>query len=146
MREDDRLREILTKYKVVAIVGLSSTLGKASHRVGAYLKNHGFQVIPVNPNATQVFGEKSYSSLLEIPPKIRETIEIVDVFRKSSDVLPIVEQAVELKALVGRPFVVWMQKEIVNEEAARLAEAAGLVVVMDKCMMVEHQRLVHVNH
>jgi len=146
MSEDDRLREILTKYKVVAIVGLSNTLGKPSHRVGAYLKNHGFQIIPVNPNAAEVLKEKSYNSLLEIPPEIQKTIEIIDIFRKPADVLPIVEQAVKLKELFGQPSVVWMQKEIVNEQAARLAEAAGLTVVMDKCMMVEHQRLAHTNH
>ena len=89
-----------------------------------------------------MLGKKSYESLLEIPPEIQKTIEIVNIFRKPEDVLPIVEQAVTLKALFGKPFVVWMQKEIVNEEAASLAKAAGLNVVMDKCMMVEHQRLV----
>jgi hypothetical protein len=143
LSNEAEIKEILTKYKTVAIVGLSNMLGKPSHRVAAYLQQHGFQIIPVNPTITEALGEKSYKSLLEIPPEIQKTIEIVDVFRKPEDVLSIVEQAVKLKELFGRPFVVWMQLEFVNEKAAELARAAGLVVVMDKCMMVEHQRHVH---
>jgi predicted CoA-binding protein len=95
----------------------------------------------VNPFADEILGEKSYKSLLDIPPEIQKTIEIVDVFRPSKDVPPIVEQAVKLKAMYGKPNVVWMQLGIVNEEAAKMAKKAGLTVVMDKCMMVEHRHL-----
>lgn len=137
------IREILTKYKTVAVVGLSREPGKDSQRVSAYLKKHGFRIIPVNPFAAEVVGEKSYRSLLDIPPEIQKTIDVVDIFRPSKDVPLIVDQAIRLKKMFGQPFAVWMQLEIVNEEAAEAARQAGLVAVMDKCMMVEHQRLVH---
>ena len=137
----NEIKEILTKYKTVAVVGLSREPGKDSHRVSAYLKQHGFHIIPVNPFADEVLGEKSYKSLLDIPPEIQKTIEIVDVFRPSKDVPPIVEQAIKLKAAYGKPNVVWMQLGIVNEHAAEAAMKAGLTVVMDKCMMIEHRRL-----
>jgi uncharacterized protein len=136
----NEIKEILTKYKTVAVVGLSREPGKDSHRVSAYLKNHGFHIIPVNPFADEIIGEKSYKSLLDIPPEIQKTIELVDIFRPSEDVPPIVEQAVKLRAACGKPYVVWMQLGIVNEQAAEAAEKAGLTVVMDKCMMIEHKR------
>lgn len=137
----NEIEEILTKYKTVAIVGLSREPEKDSFRVSAYLKKHGFRIIPVNPFADEILGEKSYKSLLDIPPEIQKTIEIVDVFRPSKDVPPIVAQAIKLKQIFGKPYVVWMQLGIVNEEAADMARKAGLTVVMDKCMMVEHHRL-----
>jgi len=135
------IREILSKYKVVAVVGLSDDTIRASFRVSAYLKEHGYRIIPVNPNIDKVLGEKSYKSLLDMPPQIQKTIEIVDVFRKPQDVPPIVDQAILLREKIGRPFVVWMQLGIVNEAAAEKARAAGLMVVMDRCLMVEHDRL-----
>jgi predicted CoA-binding protein len=135
------IKEILIKYKVIAVVGASDKIGKPSHRVAAYLKNHGFCIIPVNPFIDEVFGLKSYKSLLDIPEETQRTIDVVDVFRKAENVPPIVEQAIKLKQMVGRPFVVWTQLGIVNEQAAEAAQKAGLVVVMDKCMMAEHQRL-----
>ena len=137
----DIIKEILEKYKVIAVVGLSKEPGKDSHRVAAYLKLHGYRIIPVNPFADEVLGEKSYPSLLDIPPEIQKTIEIVDIFRPAKDMPPIVEQAVTLKQKNGKPFVVWMQLGIVNEEAAEAGRHAGLIVVMDKCLMVEHNRL-----
>lgn len=139
---EDIIKEILTKYKNVAVVGLSKEPGKDSHRVSAYLKQHGYRIIPVNPFADEVLGGKSYKSLLDVPPEIQKIIEIVDIFRSAKDVPPIVDQAIKLRTLFGRPFVVWMQLGIVNEQAAEVARKAGLIVVMDKCMMVEHQRLV----
>jgi predicted CoA-binding protein len=137
----NEIREILTKYKTVAVVGLSREPDKDSHRVSDYLKKHGFRIIPVNPFAYEVLGEKSYKSLLDIPPEIQKTIEVVDVFRPSNDVPSIVEQAVKLKEMFGKPCVVWLQLGIVNEQAAEAAEKAGLIVIMDKCLMVEHKRL-----
>jgi predicted CoA-binding protein len=137
----NELKEILTRYRTVAVVGLSREPSKDSYRVTAYLKKHGFRIIPVNPFADKVLGEKSYKSLLEIPREIQKTIEVVDVFRPAEDVPPIVEQAIKLKKLYGKPCVVWMQLGIVNEQAAEEARKAGLIVVMDKCMMVEHQHL-----
>jgi predicted CoA-binding protein len=131
----------LKKYKVIAVVGLSKEPGKDSHRVAAYLKQHSYRIIPVNPFVGEVLGEESYRSLLDIPEEIQKTVDIVDVFRRSEDVPSIVQQAIEMKAKVRRPFVVWMQLGIVNEEAAEAARRAGLVVVVDRCLMVEHQRL-----
>ena len=135
------IKEILARYKVVAVVGLSKDPSKASYQVADYLKQHGFHIVPVNPTADEILGEKSYKSLLEIPVEIQKTLEIVDIFRPSADVPPIVEQAVQLKRLYGVPYVVWMQLGIINEQAAELARKAGLTVVMDRCMMQEHKRL-----
>ena len=136
----NKIKEILTEYKTVAVVGLSRELGKDSHRVSAYLQSHGFRIIPVNPFADEILGEKSYKSLLDIPPEVQKTIEIVDIFRPSKDVPLIVEQAIKLKMMYGKPYVVWMQLGIVNDSAAETAKKAGLLVVMDKCMMIEHKR------
>ena len=136
------IEEILTKHKTVAVVGLSREPDKDSHRVSAYLKAHGFRIIPVNPFRDEVLGEKSYKSLLDIPPEIQKTIKVVDIFRPSEDVPPIVEQAIKLKALYGTLQVVWIQLGIVNEQAAEAAKKAGLTVVMNRCMMVEHSLLV----
>ena len=135
------IEEILTKYKTVAVVGLSRQPDKDSHRVSEYLQKQGYHIIPVNPFADKILGEKSYKSLIDIPQEIQKSIEIVDIFRPAEDVPPIVAQAVALKQKFGKPYVVWMQMGIVNEEAAETARKAGLIVVMDKCMMVEHRRL-----
>ena len=135
------VEEILGKYRVVAVVGLSNQIGKPSHRVAAYLKKHGYRIIPVNPNIHDVFGEKSYRSLQEIPEVLQRTIDIVDIFRKSEDVPAIVDQVIKMRETVGRPFVVWMQLGIINEKAAEAARQAGLVVVMNKCLMAEHLHL-----
>ena len=136
----NEIKEILTKYRTVAVIGLSREPGKDSYRVSAYLKKHGFRIIPVNPFADEVLGGKSYKSLLEMPREIQKTIEIVDIFRPSQDVPPIVEQAIKLSKMYGRLTVVWMQLGIINEQAAEMAKKAGLIVVMDKCMMIEHRR------
>jgi len=141
----DQIREILLKYKTVSVVGLSKDPDKDSHRVSAYLKAHGYRIIPVNPFADEVLGERSYPSLLEIPIEIQKTIEIVDVFRPAKDVPLIVEQAIELNQMYGKPLVIWLQLGIVDESTAEIARRAGLTVVMDKCLMVEHDRLTRGN-
>jgi uncharacterized protein len=138
----DQIREIIEKYKVIVVVGLSKDPEKVSYKVSAYLQHHGYRIIPVNPFADEVLGEKCYKTVLDIPVEIQRTIEVIDVFRKSEDVPLIIEQAIEVKTRVGRPFVVWMQLGIVNEQAAEAARRAGLVVVMDKCLMTEHYRLI----
>jgi len=137
----DDVREILTRYKTVAVVGLSRDPSKDSYRVAEYLKRHGFHIVPINPFADEVLGEKSYKSLIGIPVEVQNTLEIVDVFRPSDEVLSIVNQVVQLKKMHGVPYVVWMQLGIINEEAAETARKAGLTVIMDKCMMQEHRRL-----
>ena len=137
----EQIKNILQKYDGIAVVGLSKDPEKMSYKVSDYLKQQGFLIIPVNPFCDEVLGEKCYRSLLDIPVEILKTIGIVDIFRKSEDVPPIVKQAIEHKAKFGRPFVLWMQLGIVNEEAAEASRNAGLFVVMDKCLMIEHHRL-----
>ncbi|MBI2831959.1 MAG: CoA-binding protein [Chloroflexi bacterium] len=125
-------KEILTSSKVVAVVGISSKPEKPSHIVGKYLKEHGFKVIPVNPNEKEVLGEACYPDLKSVP----QPVDVVDIFRRSEDVPPIVDQAVGIKAKV-----VWMQEGVINAAAAERARAAGLKVIMDKCMRKEHEKL-----
>ena len=100
----DQIREILEKYKVIAVVGLSKDPEKDSYKVSAYMQQHGYRIIPVNPFVDDVLGEKCYKSLLDIPFEIQRTLEVVDIFRKTEDVPPIVEQAIELKTKVGQTF------------------------------------------
>lgn len=134
---EEEIQSVLESYRIVAVVGLSRNPAKDSYRVAHYLQSVGYRVIPVNPFADEILGEKCYKSLLDVP----ETIEVVDIFRPSEDVPPIVEEAIQLKNKLGTPKVIWMQLGIVNEEAARRAREAGFTVVMDRCMMVEHRRL-----
>lgn len=129
------------RYKTVAVVGLSRDPNKDSYNVAEYLKANGYRIIPVNPFAEEIMGEKCSKSLLDVPDEIQKTIEVVDVFRPSRDILPIVEQVVQLKQEHGRPQLVWMQLGIINNEAAEPAEKAGIEAVMDRCMMIEHKRL-----
>jgi predicted CoA-binding protein len=137
----NEIRTILSESRTIAVVGLSREPEKASYQVAAYMKKHGYRIVPVNPFADEVLGEKSYPSLLDIPADIQKEIDVVDIFRRSEDVPPIVEQAVKLRKEDGKPCVVWMQLGIVNEEAAAVARKAGLTVVIDKCIMQEHKRL-----
>jgi predicted CoA-binding protein len=127
----DPIFDILTKYKTIAVVGLSSNPARPSYGVTEYMQSSGYQIIPVNPNETDVLGEPSYASLEEVPQKI----EIVDIFRRSEDVPPVVDAAIRAGAKV-----IWMQQGIANEAAAEKARAAGLTVIMDACILVEHKR------
>src|SRR5262245_39623625 len=124
--------EILRKYKTIAVVGLSSSPYRASHGVSRYMQRQGYRIFPVNPNETEVLGEKAYPSLDEVP----ESFEIVDIFRRSEFVPDIVEAAIRRKAKV-----IWMQQGVVHEAAAERARAAGLEVIMDLCILQEHMAL-----
>jgi len=130
---DEEIVNILTGYKKVAIVGLSPNNERASFRVAKYLMGNGYDIHPVNPMHEKILGKTSYASLLDIP----DDVEIVDIFRKASAVMEIVEQAIEKGAKV-----IWMQEGIVNNAAANKAREAGLKVVMDKCMLKEHTAMV----
>jgi len=141
MSEKDAIKSILESYETVAIVGLSKDPSKDSYGVAQFLQSKGYKIIPVNPFADQILGEKCYKSLLEMPEDLQKTIDIVDIFRPGADVPPIVDQAIELNRKFGKPYVVWMQLGIVNEEAARKAEDAGLTVVMNRCMRIERGKL-----
>ncbi|HEY6074853.1 MAG TPA: CoA-binding protein [Anaerolineales bacterium] len=133
MNNDSEMKAILQEAHTIASVGLSSNPQKESYEVAQYLKDQGYRVIPVNPTASEILGEKSYASLADVPEKI----DVVQVFRKPEDVPPVVEAAIKAGAKV-----VWMQEDIVNEEAAAAARAAGLKVVMDACMRKVHRRLI----
>jgi predicted CoA-binding protein len=133
MNNDQMMKDILLSTKTIASVGLSSNPGKESYGIVQYLKSQGYRVIPVNPTADQILGEKSYPDLESIPEKI----DVVQVFSKPEDVPPVVESAIKVGAKT-----VWMQEGIVNEEAAQKARGAGLQVVMDACMRATHRRLI----
>lgn len=125
------IRRILHTARTVAIVGLSSNVLRPSHFVGFYLQRHGYRVIPVNPNETEVLGEKAYASLSDIPSHV----DVVDVFRNSQFVPAIADEAIRVGA-----DALWLQFGVINGAGARAAESAALKVVMDRCMKVEHAR------
>jgi predicted CoA-binding protein len=127
----DVIVQILRDAKTIAVVGLSSNPMRASHGVAEYLKSAGYRIIPVNPNELEVLGEKAYARLEDVP----ERVDIVDVFRRAEEVPAVAESAIGIGAKV-----LWMQLGIENAEAAERARAAGLVVVEDSCLMVEHKR------
>jgi predicted CoA-binding protein len=126
--------------KTIAVVGLSKNPEKASNDVASYLKSHGYRIVPINPTAEEILGERCYASLLDLPDDIKREIEVVDIFRRPEDVPPIVEEAVQLRKTHHSPSTIWMQLGIVNEQAAEKARTAGLSVVMDHCMKIEHGR------
>jgi len=133
--------EILQKYRTIAVVGISRSPEKDAYKIPRYMKSQGYTIVPVNPFADEILGEKCYRSLSEMPEEILRRVEVVDIFRPSEEALDVVRQAVEMKRRVGRPFVVWMQRGIVNEEAAEIARNEGMEVVMDRCLLVEHRRM-----
>jgi len=135
------IEQILKQYKTLAVVGLSHDPTKASHQVAKYLQEQGYHVIPVNPNVEQVLEQKAYKTLLDIPPEAQKTIEIIDIFRPSGDVSHIVDQAIQLKKQYGKPYVIWMQLGITNQQAAEKAQKAELAVIMNRCIMTEHGHL-----
>lgn len=133
MNDDQMMKDILLSAKTIASVGISSNPGKESFWIVKYLKDQGYRIIPINPTADEILGEKAYPDLESVP----ETIDVVQVFRKPEDVPPVVDSAIKAGAKV-----VWMQEGIVNEEAAQKARQAGIQVVMDACMRVTHRRLI----
>lgn len=130
---DEEIRELFNLANI-AVVGFSSTPGKDAHEIPKYLAEQGYNIIPVNPNSDQILGEKAYDSLSEVDQKV----DIVEIFRPSGEVPGIVDEALDRRDVQA----IWMQLGIKNEEAARKAENAGLKVVQNKCMKVEHRRLV----
>ncbi len=130
--DPEEIRDILHSARTIAVVGLSDRPDRPSHGVAAYLKAHGYRIIPVNPGVREVLGEKAYARLEDVP----EPIDVVDVFRRPEHVPEIVDSAIAVGAKV-----VWLQDGIVHEAAAAKARAAGLRVVMDRCMLRDHHRL-----
>jgi predicted CoA-binding protein len=132
MDDINTLRRILKDCRTLAVVGLSADWYRPSYFAAKYMQEHGYRVIPVNPKYREILGEKCYASLREIPEKV----DLVDVFRKTQDVMPIAEEAIAIGARV-----LWQQLGVKNEAAADKARAAGLEAVMDRCVKIEHGRL-----
>ena len=126
------LRRILTECRTIAVVGLSAKEHRASHQVARYLQQHGYRIIPVHPRFDSVLGERCYARLADIP----HAVDLVNVFRRTEDVLPVAQEAVTIGARC-----LWQQLGIANIEADRLARAAGLDSVMDRCIKIEHARI-----
>src|SRR5450432_3358572 len=128
--QPDPIANLLRQSKTIAVVGLSNNPLRPSHGVSAYMQSHGYRIIPVNPQIKGSLGEKAYPSLLDVPEKI----DIVNVFRRSEFVEAVVDQAIQLKVPA-----IWMQEGVANEAAANKARAAGIFVMMDRCILKEHQ-------
>jgi len=126
----DPITELLKRSKTIAVVGLSNSPLRPSHGVAAYMQTQGYRIIPVNPQIDEALGETSYPSLLDVP----ERIDIVNVFRRPDAVDEVVDQAIQLKVPM-----IWMQESVINERAAEKARKAGIFVVMDRCILVEHR-------
>ena len=126
------IRKVLRESKTIAVVGLSPKPNRPSHQVARYLMEVGYTIIPVNPGQDTILGQTCYSNLRDIPTPV----DMVDIFRRQEEVVPIVEDAIG----IGARFI-WMQQGIVNEEAAGKAEAAGLIVIMDRCTKIDHMNL-----
>jgi hypothetical protein len=126
----DRITDLLQRSRTIAVVGLSDSPLRPSHGVSAYMQTHGYRIIPVNPQIESALGEKAYASLLDVPGKI----DIVNIFRRPEFVDEVVDQAIQLKVPA-----VWMQEDVINQRAADKARSAGIFVVMDRCILKEHQ-------
>lgn len=129
---DEKIKELLTQCKTIAVVGLSDKPHRDSYKVAQYLQQHGYRIIPVHPRIAEVLGEKAYKTLADIP----DQVDMVNVFRKSEETPPVVEEAIALK-----PKAVWLQLGISNDAAAKLATSAGLEFIQNLCIKVEHARL-----
>ncbi len=127
----ETINKILEDCRTIAVVGLSSNPGRASNGVAGYMKREGYKIVPVNPREEQVFGEKSYPSLADVPGKI----DLVDVFRRSEEAGAVVDEAIKVGAKA-----VWLQEGVIDDQAAKRAQDAGLLVVMDRCWLKEHAR------
>jgi hypothetical protein len=137
LTSDDDLRRLLDRSPV-AVIGCSSTPSKDAHRIPNYLQAHGYRIVPVNPTADEILGEPAYDRLADVP----DDVALVDVFRPSEEVSGIVDQVIERTESRGDADALWLQLGIRDDEAAARAEAAGVEVVQDRCMKVEHARLV----
>jgi predicted CoA-binding protein len=131
--------EVLKRAKTIAVVGASKSPEKPAHSVPLYLKEQGYTIVPVNPTATEIFGEKAYRSILEVPENVAKTIDVVEVFRPSEELPEVASQTVELAKRYGRPMFFWAQQGIQNDEAERILQKNGIQYVMDACMRTVHQ-------
>jgi predicted CoA-binding protein len=126
------IKNILSRCRTIAVVGLSPKENRPSYQVASYMLEAGYKIIPVNPGHSKILGQTCYPDLCSIP----DSVEIVDIFRRSDQVVPFIKDAIEIGAKV-----IWMQQGIINEEAARIAEQSGLTVIMDRCIKIDHLQL-----
>jgi len=133
LKEDNDLRDLLTSTKTIAVVGLSPNPSRPSYEVASYLQSKGYKIVPVRPGVDEVLGEKAYASLKEIP----FPVDMVDVFRKNEHIPAVVDEAIEIKAKS-----IWIQLGLSHDEATKKAVDAGIPVVQDKCILIEHKRLI----
>lgn len=131
INSSETIKKVLDDFKTIAVVGLSSDPSRPSYGVASYMRRRGYTVIPVNPNETEVFGDKSYPALADVP----EQIDLVDIFRRSDEAGKAVDEAIAIGAKA-----VWLQEGVIDEAAAARAHDAGLLVVMDRCWLKEHAR------
>lgn len=131
---DDEIKELLQKSRTIAIVGLSDKPERDSRKVAKYLQEKGYKIIPVNPKLDSVLGEKAYNKISDIPDDI--TIDIVNVFRRSIDTLPVVKDSISKK-----PKAVWLQLGITNDDAAKVAKDNNIMIIMDRCIKIDHEKL-----
>lgn len=132
--------ETLRKYKIIAVVGASKNPEKDAFTVPEYMKKHGYKIIPVNPTADQILGEKAYPTLADMPPDLARQVEIVDVFRPSEELPQVAKQTIAMKNQYGRPFVFWAQLGLENDEAKSILSENGVPYVMDACLRALHKQ------
>ena len=133
--------KVLREARVVAVIGASRNPEKDAHKVPAYLKSKGYKIIPINPKAGEILGEKAYSSLDDLPEELARQVDVVDVFRPPEEAVRVVDQAIRLKERTGKDLVVWFQFGTSSDEAVEKALRAGLRVVRERCMMQELKRM-----
>lgn len=133
--------DVLKKYKTIAVVGASKNPAKDANAVPAFMKDHGYKIIPINPTADEIVGEKVYPSLMDLPPETASKIEIVDVFRPSEELPQIAQQVVDFHKKYGRPFVFWAQLGLENEEAKQILAKNQISYVMNACLRVVQRSL-----
>ncbi|MDG6914405.1 MAG: CoA-binding protein [Nitrososphaerota archaeon] len=139
MKTDASPVELLARAKTIAVVGASRNPEKEANSVPRYLKERGYRIVPVNPSADEILGEKSYPSLLDLPQELGRAVDVVEVFRPSESLPEVARQVVEMKGRYGKVPVFWAQQGLDSEEARRILEAAGVKYVMDACMRTIHQ-------
>jgi uncharacterized protein len=131
--------EVLKRCRTIAVVGASRSPEKEAYTVPRYLKEHGYRIVPVNPTAPEILGERTYPSLLDLPEELGKVVDVVEVFRPSGELAQVALQAVEMKKRFGRPLFFWAQLGLESEEAKRILEGSGIQYVMDACMRTVHQ-------
>ena len=128
--------EVMRTHKVIAVVGASTNPGKDAHSVPAYLREHGYRVVPINPAADEIFGERAFPSLASMPEQLAKEVEVIEVFRPSEELPQVARQVVELSKKYGRSYVFWAQAGLENDEAKEILTAGGIPYVMNACMRV----------